>query len=300
MPFSTQAKILLLIILMAFPCHLRAQDHDAIPRFFLMGDGQIQIAGQKVIFRSPEGHYLETGLKKLNTLLNNQQKDPLLQMNLRFLEVLDYLQDQLKGGNYQVRSGYRSPQYNQSLRKQGKMAAQSSMHIEGAAADLILTGVPSQKVFDYVKSLDCCGIGFYHSAHFHLDTGPSRYWDEKTSKTESKKPQQNSKVILQTQFDYYQRGEEVYLSLMRVTEFPIGIKKEAKILMEKSEKNWTENLFSENSCQILHSQIEARHLKLKLPQKIKKGTAQIQVEFCGDFDYPEMPKVLNSRTFEIK
>src|SRR5262249_12871153 len=122
-------------------------------------------------------------------------------------------------------SGYRSPRLNNSLRDQGKLAAQSSMHIEAAAADLMLSGVESTKVFDFVKSLDCCGIGYYHSRHFHLDTGPSRYLDETPSKTEDKAPKENEKIILQADFDRYRPGETVDLKFMRVSQYPFGVPK---------------------------------------------------------------------------
>lgn len=278
-------------------------------RFFYMGDGTLTVAGQKITFRTgPEG-YLPEGLKRLNTLFRAPWTPPEERLSLRFVEILDYVQDQLGGQNYSIRSGYRSPKLNQNLRNQGKLAAQSSMHIEGAAGDLTLSGVPSSQVFDFVKGLDCCGIGWYHSRHFHLDTGPSRYWDEKTSKTEDKTPQQNEKVILQTDFDRYHPGEEMDLKFMRVTQYPIGIplkfrlkavaSGEAKVVAELPVTS-APNPKEEIACLILQDRSQARSLKVKLPEKkVSPGRYALEVSFCNRFNYEKMPETILSRSFEI-
>src|SRR4029434_5791753 len=159
------------------------------PRFFLTGDGALVLNGQTISFRNPQGDYDQTGLKKINRIFGAQWTPEEERLDLRFIEILDYVQDQLKGGSYYLKSGYRNPVANQSLRNRGKLAAQSSMHMEGAAGDLKLEGVEPSAVFDFVKALDCRGVGYYHGGSFHLDAGPSRYWDEKTSKTDEKTQQ---------------------------------------------------------------------------------------------------------------
>ncbi|MCE9624536.1 MAG: DUF882 domain-containing protein [Deltaproteobacteria bacterium] len=209
------------------------------PRYWISGDGTLVVNQQTLTYRSPDGSYNEAGLKKLNRVFQADWEDPQERMSLRFVEILDYVQDQMQGGSYNLKSGYRSPKLNHSLRDQGKLAAQSSMHIEAAAGDLILGGVDSAQVFEFVKSLDCCGIGYYHGRHFHMDSGPSRYWDEKTSKTEDKTPQENEKLILQTDYDRYKPGETMGLKFMRVTNYPIGVDPQ---LSWASCKDWA------NSC----------------------------------------------------
>ncbi len=279
------------------------------PRFFLMGDGTITVAGQSVTYRTANNTYLPEGLQKIGLLFRSPWTPAEERLSLRFIEILDYVQDQLQGKNYSVRSGYRSPNLNQKLRNQGKLAAQSSMHIEGAAGDLILIGVSASEVFDFVKGLDCCGIGWYHSKHFHLDTGPSRYWSETTSKTEDKSPQQNEKVILQADFDRYRPGEEIALKFMRVTQYPIGIPSRFTLVSLNNPTPATiadlpvhisGQAKSNEACVVLSKRGEARSLQVKLPEKkIAPGKYGVQVQFCNRYQYEKMPETIVSRPFEI-
>jgi len=282
---------------------------DKPPRFFLRGDGTLVLGGQSITYRQPDGPYREEGLKKINLLFKAPWNLPEERLSLRFIEVLDFLQDQLGGGSYTLRSGYRSPRLNQSLRRKGKLAAQSSMHKEGAAGDLILGGVPSGKVFEFVKGLNCCGIGWYHTRHFHLDTGPARYWDEKTSKTEDKTPQQNEKIILQSDYDRYRPGDNMGLKFMRITEYPIGVPQLFQLIsLERPEEErpvWLPVTFSgdpkiSDHCRILTQRSQARKLSLSLPKKkIQPGKYALRVKFCNRYDYPKMPEEILSRPFEI-
>src|SRR5262249_16025002 len=111
------------------------------PRFFLSGDGMLVLNGQTIRFRRPDGNYDEAEPKKINQTFQADWRHREERMSLRFIELLDYVQDQLQGGTYLLKSGYRSPRLNNSLRDQGKLAAQSSMHIEAAAGDMLLSGV---------------------------------------------------------------------------------------------------------------------------------------------------------------
>lgn len=277
-------------------------------RFAYSGDGVLQLNGQSIVFRQVDGSYNTAGLKKIHIIFGAPFGDPAEQLSLRFLEILDYVQDHFGGGSYSLKSGYRSPNSNQKLRNQGKLAAQSSMHIEGAAADMMLQGTNSSEVFDFVKYLDCCGIGWYHSKHFHIDTGPSRYWDETSSKTEDKTPQQNEKIILQPDFDRYRAGEEIALKFMRVSEYPIGVPASFDLVkLENGQATDTQKLpvlFKDSpapsACQILESRSQARNLSVRLPQKnLKPGSYAIRVSFCERYAYEKMPAEILTRSFQI-
>ena len=305
---STLLKKTLLILTFFF---IGANNVQAIEitRFFYMGDGIVSLKGQKIIFRNPDGTYRDAGLKQINQIFRSPWLPAEERLSLRFIEILDYVQDKLKGRTYSLRSGYRSPRGNQSLRKRGKLAAQSSMHVEAAAGDLTLNGVPSSQVFDFVKALDCCGIGWYHSRHFHLDTGPSRYWSEKTSKTEDKRPQLNAKIIMQSDFDRYLPGERLPLKYMRVTNYPIGVPQIVQLVStdqgsEFKPKNLTiqfpENTRVEDHCRILSSRKQARNLSTTLPKKdLPAGKYALKISFCNRYDYETMPTEILSRPFEI-
>jgi len=292
-------KIALLAILL-LSCNRLA--HADSGRFWIMGDGNLVLAGQTIRYRDSRGNYEEAGLKQINRIFQANWDDPEEHMSLRFIEVLDSVQDQLHGGSYSLKSGYRSPKVNNGLRSQGKLAAQSSMHIEAAAGDLILGGVDSTQVFDYVKSLDCCGIGYYHGAHFHLDTGPSRYWDEKTSKTEDKTPQENEKIILQSDFDIYRPGETMALKFMRVSNYPIGIDPKLEILSQDGkETGKSATLPGSDKCLLVQDRHQGRGLQVKIPEKgLEPGRYALKINFCNRFDYAKMPESIVSRPFEIR
>lgn len=271
------------------------------PRYWITGDGVLVLAGQTIRYRSVEGEYDEAGLRRINALFRADFGDPQERMSLRFIEVLDAVQDRLQGGSYSLKSGYRSPRLNNSLRSKGKLAAQSSMHMEAAAGDLILAGVDSSQVFDFVKSLDCCGIGYYHGRHFHLDTGPSRYWDEKTSKTEDKTPQENEKIFLQPDYDVYRPGEAMEIKFMRATNYPIGVDPKLEIIKkEGSPTGKFLTLESPASCLIVEGRKQARSLKARLPEKLDPGRYALQIKFCNRYDYAKMPEAILSREFEIR
>ncbi len=303
---SKPSFILRGIFLLALFSPLPAASQE-IARFFYTGDGVLVLNGQTISYRQASGGYQQDGLKRIHGLFRAPWEDPHEQLSLRFLEILDYIQDQLKGGGYTLKSGYRSPTGNQSLRNKGKLAAQSSMHIEGAAADLIMGNVPSSQVFDFVKALDCCGIGWYHGRHFHIDTGPSRYWDEATSKTEDTTPQQNEKIILQPDFDRYRPGEPVALKWMRVTEYPIGIPSEFELIKnddpgfaKKVEVRVSKGPEAISGCRILEGRGQARSLSAELPKDLKPGNYAFRVRFCNRFNYEKMPEMIVSRAFEVR
>jgi uncharacterized protein YcbK (DUF882 family) len=55
--------------------------------------------------------------------------------------------------------------------------AEHSLHMDGKAIDIRLTGVPTKKVRDLALSLRRGGVGFYASSDFvHVDTGRVRSW----------------------------------------------------------------------------------------------------------------------------
>jgi uncharacterized protein YcbK (DUF882 family) len=78
---------------------------------------------------------------------------------------------------FSVISGYRSPQTNASLRERSNGVAQHSLHIEGRAIDVRITGVDCADLAAHARELKRGGIGYYRASDFvHLDTGPFRTW----------------------------------------------------------------------------------------------------------------------------
>jgi uncharacterized protein YcbK (DUF882 family) len=80
--------------------------------------------------------------------------------------------------SFEVISGYRCPTTNTQLRlTRGGGVARNSLHMEGRAIDVRLSGVPVADLRDAALSLRAGGVGFYPRERFvHLDTGRVRHW----------------------------------------------------------------------------------------------------------------------------
>ena len=78
---------------------------------------------------------------------------------------------------FSVISGYRSPQTNARLREQSTGVAQHSLHIDGRAIDVRVTGVDCADLAAHALDLKSGGVGYYRKSDFvHLDTGAFRTW----------------------------------------------------------------------------------------------------------------------------
>jgi len=74
-----------------------------------------------------------------------------------------------------VTSGYRTPQTNAALSREG--AARNSLHLYGRAVDIVVPGVPARDVSALARGMRQGGVGFYPSRQFtHADTGRLRTW----------------------------------------------------------------------------------------------------------------------------
>jgi uncharacterized protein YcbK (DUF882 family) len=78
---------------------------------------------------------------------------------------------------FEVISGYRSPATNAMLHRSSDGVAQHSMHLEGRAIDVRLSGYPTDRLAAHARSLSRGGVGFYARSDFvHVDTGRVRVW----------------------------------------------------------------------------------------------------------------------------
>lgn len=278
--------------------------------FFYSGDGCLYIQGgkgsEKVCFRDKDGAINDAGLARINKIFGAHYGDGVKgqNMSLRFLEFLSYLQGHYARAPMKLLSGFRAPKYNQSLRDKGKLAAQSSMHTEGAAADIIFPTILSAEIFPFVKSLNCCGVGYYHGNAVHVDTGPARYWDETSSKTESKEPQKNEKIMLQSTFDRYHAGDDVVFQLMRVTEYPVEIPVKWEWVREGDSKSFPLSVQAElaspsaKNCKKVPDRVAGRQLLAGIPEDLPAGKYHAQLSFCSR-NSDKMPPSINSNVIEV-
>lgn len=99
-------------------------------------------------------------------------------IDIRLLDLLWNLQGRLgKMGVFEVISGYRSPRTNSQLRQNTSGVAKRSLHMQGKAIDVRMTGMDTAKVRECAAGMQCGGVGYYAKSDFvHLDTGRVRTW----------------------------------------------------------------------------------------------------------------------------
>ncbi len=78
---------------------------------------------------------------------------------------------------YSVISGYRSPQSNERLPDHSSGVSQRSLHMQGRAIDVRMSGVDCRDLAACAEDLKRGGVGYYRASDFvHLDTGAFRTW----------------------------------------------------------------------------------------------------------------------------
>jgi len=125
-----------------------------------------------------DGAYVPDALAALEILLRdfrNSEKhviDP---------QLIDYLTDAAAAlsapAAYSVISGYRSPETNERLHERSSGVSQRSLHMQGRAIDVRMTGRDCADLAAGARGLKRGGVGYYRASNFvHLDTGAFRTW----------------------------------------------------------------------------------------------------------------------------
>jgi uncharacterized protein YcbK (DUF882 family) len=156
----------------------RAVAGNAAPR-----DGRIALLNLHTDERleieySRDGTYLPEALVKIEVLMRDFRSGERHVIDPR---LMDYLVEVARtvGADpaFSVISGYRSPQTNAILHERSAGVAQHSLHMEGRAIDVRLTGIDSANLAGHAEALKRGGVGYYPASDFvHLDTGAFRTW----------------------------------------------------------------------------------------------------------------------------
>ncbi|MDO8519965.1 MAG: DUF882 domain-containing protein [Deltaproteobacteria bacterium] len=291
---------LLVILLFAPPVY------GAPGRFFYEGNGFLSIANENtksrasVHYRLEDGSYDRGALNRLNSVFGMPEKMG-EDISLRLISMLDYLEDKFaKGKTLALLSGYRSVDKNRRLRR----AAKASQHIDGMAADVIFPGVPPKKVWEHLRTLDCCGAGYYGGKAVHVDSGRPRFWTG-VSPRRPKGADENKYIYLSIDKDIYFPGETIRLFLSGVSHFPFGIRPELRLMHKKRTILTLAPDFKQRNhptCQPIRQRAETRFIYWKIPEKMKfpKGTLNFEMNFCDAERWVAMPKELISKPFKIQ
>ena len=124
------------------------------------------------------GRYLDDALGEVNRLLRDHRSGAVYAMDTSLLDLLHAVQRRCeRDGPFEVISGYRSPATNEMLRRNSSGVAKRSLHMQGRAIDVRISGLDTGKLRRAAMELSAGGVGYYpKSAFVHLDTGRVRAW----------------------------------------------------------------------------------------------------------------------------
>ena len=124
------------------------------------------------------GRYIPNALKEVNWLLRDFRSDEVKEIDERLLDLLYAVRQRLETIEpFEIYSGYRTPETNALLRREGWGVARNSLHMQGMAVDIGLPGWESRDIANCALDLQRGGVGFYGRSNFvHLDVGEVRTW----------------------------------------------------------------------------------------------------------------------------
>jgi uncharacterized protein YcbK (DUF882 family) len=277
--------------------------------FFLMGDGKLHIQNVKtqqeadVALMLPDGSLDESALERIDAVFgfSGQRKGDHISPRLIFM--LDYFSDLVAPGKaIFLTSGYRSPEYNDSLKKAGGIVAKTSTHMDGLALDFFIEGINGKELWELIREKNCCGAGHYGGKEIHLDASRPRFWEAATSKVETNESDYNRRMFLSTDFDRYRPGQTLRLSFSSVSNFGFGIKKKAALITDREGNNSLTEIVlqtqSSGDCLPIKDRPSSHWINLTLPRNIREGRYRLQLDFCQR-PFEQMPSKIMSNEIEI-
>ncbi len=279
-------------------------------RFFLMGSGVLHLDNlrnnkeESVELLSGSGHINEDALETVDRVFGFPTVARGEHISPRLLFMLSYFADLLAPGQkIYLESAYRSPEYNDEIRKQGANAARTSTHIDGMALDFWIEGVSGKKLWETIRTMNCCGVGHYGGRTIHLDDGRPRFWQATTSGTKSSEPDYNRHIYLSTLYDRYAPGEDLRLSLSGISTFGFGIRRTAELFPVDNPVASAVRIplqvdRGDAPCLRLDNRKATRFLFISLPATLPADRYQVRLEFCQK-PFAQMPDQVISREIEI-
>lgn len=126
-----------------------------------------------------EGFYDRAALSLLDFLMRDWRTEAVTAMDPALYDMVWSLGTLIgQDPEFTVICGYRSPTTNQSLAASGSNGvARNSLHVQGKAADIAVSGCPVGDLRDAAITLQAGGVGYYPGSGFvHIDTGAVRSW----------------------------------------------------------------------------------------------------------------------------
>jgi uncharacterized protein YcbK (DUF882 family) len=282
---------------------------DEFNRFFYMGSGKLQLKNLRnkkettINLLNTDGFLKEAALTEVDRTLDFPTLAKGEHISPRLLFMLSYFADRVAPDKpISIESSYRSPEYNDGIRKKGANAARTSTHIDGMAVDFWIEGVDSRKLWETIRREKCCGAGYYGGKDIHLDVGRPRFWEATTSGTKSLNPDYNRHIYLSTDFDRYRPKEKVRLSLSGISAFGFGIQPTLRFhpVADTGKPCAQAELETEDpsSCIMINDRKASRFLFVSLPSDLPAGRYTIQLDFCAK-PFAKMPAQIMSHVIEV-
>jgi uncharacterized protein YcbK (DUF882 family) len=125
-----------------------------------------------------DGYYIPEALNEIGFILRDKHTEQVKEIDPELLDLLVDLRRALRTKEpFQVVCGYRSPETNRMIRKQGTKAARDSLHMQGQAIDIRLKSRSAREIREAAMKLRRGGVGYYPASNFvHVDTGDVRSW----------------------------------------------------------------------------------------------------------------------------
>jgi uncharacterized protein YcbK (DUF882 family) len=124
------------------------------------------------------GTYLSESLARLDRFLRDHRTGDVHPIDPSLFDLLHELRASTRTQSpFQVISCYRSAGTNRKLRAAGGGVAKRSLHLQGRAIDVRVSGVKTSYLRDAAKELRRGGVGYYRDSDFiHVDNGRVRFW----------------------------------------------------------------------------------------------------------------------------
>lgn len=125
-----------------------------------------------------KGRYISGALREIEKVLRDHRTGKAHAIDLQLLDMMQLLHGRMGAKKeFQVISGYRSPETNKMLALNNNRVAKRSLHMQGKAIDIRLPEFSLANLRKAALSLKVGGVGYYPNSNFiHLDTGHVRYW----------------------------------------------------------------------------------------------------------------------------
>jgi len=125
-----------------------------------------------------DGGYCPPALVAVNQVLRDHRNGAVHPIDPALLDLLHAAAGRCgRDAEFEVISGYRSPESNAAMHARSAGVAAHSLHMEGRAIDVRLVGCDLARLRDAGLALGGGGVGYYRGPQFvHLDTGRVRTW----------------------------------------------------------------------------------------------------------------------------